>query len=125
MYWRPMDASSQTGASRWRRLAASAWPGHPTRWRDVPERLLPTFVTVGRLTLAAVVSYLISLRLTEGAIDLTGPLTALLVVQASAFSTIKMGAVRVGAVLSGVLVATLLSSVIGLTCCSLGPAIAS
>jgi hypothetical protein len=81
-------------------------------------------VTVVRLTSAAVVSYLISLVLTEGALDLTGPLTALLVVQASAFSTIKMGAVRVGAVLSGILVATFLSTWIGLTWWSLGAAIA-
>jgi hypothetical protein len=120
-----MALSSPTGPSRRRRLAAWAWPGHPTRWRDVPGRLTPTLVTVGRLTSAAVVSYLISLPLTRGAIDLTGPLTALLVVQASAFSTIKMGAVRVGAVLSGILVATLLSTVIGLTWWSLGAAIAA
>ena len=106
-------------------MAAWAWPGHPARWRDVPARLLPTLVTVGRLTAAAVVSYLISLPLTEGAIDLTGPLTALLVVQASAYSTIKMGAVRVGAVLTGILVATLLATVIGLTWWSLGAAIAA
>ncbi|HET7475282.1 MAG TPA: hypothetical protein VFJ97_04565 [Dermatophilaceae bacterium] len=78
-----------------------------------------------RLTAAAVVSYLISLVLSEGALDLTGPLTALLVMQASAYSTIKMGAVRVGAVLSGVLVATLLSTWIGLTWWSLGAAIAA
>jgi hypothetical protein len=120
-----MTPSSQTVRSRWRRLAAWAWPGHPDRWREVPGRLLPTLVTVGRLTAAAVVSYLISLPLTKGAIDLTGPLTALLVMQASAYSTIKMGAVRVGAVLSGVLVATALSSVIGLTWWSLGAAIAA
>jgi hypothetical protein len=82
-------------------------------------------VTVTRLTAAAVVAYLITLVVTEGVIDLTGPLTALLVVQASAFSTIKMGAVRVGAVLSGVLVATFLSTWVGLTWWSLGAAIAS
>src|SRR3954452_1668864 len=120
-----MSPPQLTGASRWRRLTELAWPGHPARWRDVPARLRPTLVTVGRLTAAAVVSYLISLVLTEGAIDLTGPLTALLVVQASAFSTIKMGAVRVGAVLSGVLVATVLSTGIGLTWWSLGAAIAA
>jgi hypothetical protein len=120
-----MSPPQLTGASRWRRLTGLAWPGHPARWRDVPARLRPTLVTVGRLTAAAVVSYLISLVLTEGAIDLTGPLTALLVVQASAFSTIKMGAVRVGAVLSGVLVATVLATGIGLTWWSLGAAIAA
>lgn len=107
------------------RLADWAWPDHPTRWRDVPGRLRPTLSNVTRLTTAAVVSYLFTLLTTKGAIDLTGALTALLVVQASAYSTIKMGIVRVGAVLSGVLVATLLSNWIGLTWWSLGAAIAS
>ena len=45
--------------------------------------------------------------------------------QASAYSTLKMGAVRVGAVLAGVLVATFLSVWIGLTWWSLGLAIAA
>jgi len=110
---------------RWRRLASLVWPGRPTRWRDVPRRLRPTAVNVVRLTTAAVVSYLLTLALTSGAIDLTGPLTALLVMQASAFSTLKMGAVRVGAVLAGVLVATLVSIWIGLTWWSLGAVIAA
>src|SRR4249919_901165 len=110
---------------RWRRLASLAWPGRPTRWRDIPRRLRPTADNVVRLTTAAVVSYLLTLALTSGAIDLTGPLTALLVMQASAFSTLKMGAIRVGAVLAGVLVATLLSIWIGLIWWSLGLAIAA
>nr|WP_239579194.1 FUSC family protein [Microlunatus panaciterrae] len=111
--------------SRWQRVLNLAWPGRPTRWRDLPGRLQPTMMTVLRLTAAAVVSYLLTLALTDGVVDLTGPLTALLVVQASAFSTLKMGVVRVGAVLSGVLVAILLSSWIGLTWWSLGAAIAA
>jgi hypothetical protein len=102
-----------------------AWPGRPDRWRDVPGRLAPTLMTVTRLTSAAVISYLLTLVLTDGAVDLTGALTALLVVQASAYSTLKMGAVRVGAVLSGVLVASLLSTWVGLTWWSLGAAIAA
>jgi hypothetical protein len=110
---------------RWQRLASLAWPGRPTRWRDVPRRLRPTLVNVIRLTTAAMVSYLLTLTLTSGAIDLTGPLTALLVMQASAFSTLKMGAIRVGAVLAGVLVATLVSIWIGLTWWSLGAVIAA
>ena len=110
---------------RWQRLASLAWPGRPTRWRDVPRRLWPTFVNVIRLTTAAVLSYLLTLATTSGAIDLTGPLTALLVMQASAFSTLRMGAVRVGAVLAGVLVATLVSIWIGLTWWSLGAVIAA
>jgi uncharacterized membrane protein YccC len=110
---------------RWQRLASWAWPGRPTRWRDVPRRLRPTVVNVVRLTTAAVLSYLLTLALTSGAIDLTGPLTALLVMQASAFSTLKMGAIRVGAVLAGVLVATFVSIWIGLTWWSLGAVIAA
>lgn len=120
-----MSPTEHFGGSRWHRLADWAWPGHPTAWRDLPRRLRPTLLTVLRLTTAAVVAYLISQLLTHGALDLTGPLTALLVVQASAFSTIKMGAVRVGAVLAGILVATLLSVWIGLTWWSLGAAIAA
>ncbi len=107
------------------RLATVAWPGHPTQWRDVPARLRPTVSSVLRLTAASVVAYLLTLVLTDGAIDLTGARTALLVVQASAYSTLKMGAVRVGAVLSGVLVATALSTWIGLTWWSLGAAVAA
>jgi hypothetical protein len=109
----------------WQRAATTAWPGRPDRWRDVPARLRPTLVHVARLTSAAVGAYLITLVVTDGAIDLTGALTALLVMQASAYSTLKMSAVRVGAVLSGVLVASLLSSLVGLTWWSLGAAIAA
>ena len=118
------EVESATSRSRWQRLATWAWPGRPSRWRDVPGRLRPTLISVLRLTTAAVVSYLLTLVLTEGAIDLTGPLTALLVLQASAVSTLKTGVVRVGAVLSGVVVAILLSTWIGLTWWSLGAAIA-
>jgi len=107
------------------RLARFAWPAHPTRWRDIPGRLLPTALGTLRLTTGAVVAYLFTLLLTEGQVDLTGALTALLVMQASAYSTLKMGAVRVGAVLVGVLVASLLSTWTGLTWWSLGAAIAT
>ena len=106
-------------------LATLIWPRRPTRWREVPRRILPPAVNILRLTAAAVISYLLTLAVTSGAIDLTGPLTALLVMQASAYSTLKMGAVRVGAVLAGVLVATFLSVWIGLTWWSLGLAIAA
>ncbi len=109
----------------WRRVLGLLWPDHPTRWSDVLPRLRPHLVQVFRLTAAAVLTFLITSRLTNGLIDLTGPLTALLVIQASAFSTLKMGAVRVGAVLGGVLVATLLSTWVGLTWWSLGAAIAA
>ncbi|GAB2756155.1 aromatic acid exporter family protein [Terrabacter koreensis] len=120
-----MSPGTGSRESPWGRLADWAWPGHPATWRDVPARVRPTLGTVLRLTAAAVAAYVLSQLITPGNPDLTGPLTALLVVQASAFSTIKMSAVRVGAVLSGILVATLLSTWIGLTWWSLGAAIAA
>jgi hypothetical protein len=116
---------SAHGYLRWQYLASLVWPGHPAHWRDVPSRLRPTAVSTLRLTSAAVVSYLLTLAITGDAIDLTGPLTALLVMQASAYSTLKMGTVRVGAVLAGVLVAILLSNWVGLTWWSLGAVIAA
>ncbi len=120
-----MSSENSSGATPWNRLITWAWPSHPARWRDVPRRVRPTLVTVFRLTAAAVAAYVLSQVVTPGTPDLTGPLTALLVVQATAFSTIKMGAVRVGAVLSGILVATLLSTWSGLTWWSLAAAIAA
>lgn len=128
-----MNGSDQADAeperpslSAWvHRLATFAWPGYPTRLQDIPGRLLPTALGTLRLTTGAVVAYLLTLAWTEGMVDLTGALTALLVMQASAYSTLRMGAVRVGAVLVGVLVASLLSTWTGLTWWSLGAAIAA
>ena len=108
-----------------RRALTWLWPDRPDRWRDVPAYWRPGLIGIARLTAAAVLAYLFTLALTDGAIDLTGALTALLVVQASAVSTLKMGLVRVGAVLSGVLVAVLLSTWLGLTWWSLGLAVSA
>jgi hypothetical protein len=116
-------------ANGWRersaRLADLLWPSHPPRWRDVPSRLRPTLVEVLRLTSAAVIAWLIARQVTGISLDLTAPLTALLVVQASAYSPVRMGFLRVGAVLTGVLVAVGVSAVAGLSWCSLGPVIAA
>src|SRR6478735_10089916 len=122
-----MSPSENAERSWWQRCADWAWPARPHTWGELPRRLRPTLAWVFRLTAAAVAAYAISTKLANGngALDLTGPLTALLVVQASAYSTMKAGAVRVGAVLAGILVATLLSTSIGLTWWSLGAAIAS
>ena len=94
----------------------------PSRWLEVAR---PTLVSTARLTTAGVIAYLLTVQLTDGAVDLTGALTALLVVQASAYSTVQMGVVRVGDVLTGVLVAVALSAWVGLTWWSLGLAIAA
>jgi uncharacterized membrane protein YccC len=108
-----------------RQLVWWIWPSFPTSWSDVPARLRPAVSQIARLTIAAVVSYYIADTLTPGIVDLTAPLTALLVVQASTVGTLQMGLVRVGAVLTGVLVAVGLASTIGLSWWSLGIVIAA
>lgn len=85
----------------------------------MPARLRPATAQIGRLTIAAVVAYLVADLVRPGILDLTAPLTALLVVQASTVGTLQMGLVRVGAVLTGVLVAVGLASTIGLSWWSL------
>lgn len=99
------------------------WPGHPEHLSEVPMRLFPTAMNLTRLSAAGVVAYLLTLVATKGPLDLTGALTALLVVQASTYTTLKMGLVRVGAVLTGVAVALGLSMWSGLNWWSLGLAI--
>ena len=116
---------SDTPRPRLLRWLDRLWPGHPDTWRDVPARLRPTVVSTLRLTTAAVISYLLTLRFTEGPIDLTGALTALLVVQATNFSTLKMAAVRIGAVVLGVLIAVALTTWTGLTWWSLALAVSA
>jgi hypothetical protein len=86
---------------------------------------LPDLAQTARLASAGVLAYLLTTWLTSGPIDLTGALTALLVLQASAHASLQMGVVRVGAVLTGVLVAVGLSTWSGLTWWSLGLAIAA
>lgn len=87
-----------------------------------PWRVLVT--STARLTIAAVLAYLLTVWLIDGPIDLTCALTALLVTQTSARGSLKMGVVRVGAVLTGVMVAIGVSSVVGLTWWSLAMVIA-
>jgi uncharacterized membrane protein YccC len=101
------------------------WPSYPTSWSAVPARLRPAASQIARLTIAAVVAYVVANALYPGILDLTAPLTALLVVQASTVGTLQMGLVRVGAVLTGVLVAVGVASLIGLSWWSLGAVIAS
>jgi hypothetical protein len=96
-----------------------------SRWRAAARRAGLSLTTVARLTTAVVLAYLLTVALTDGPLDLTGPLTALLVVQASAYSTVRMGIVRVGAVVTGVLVAVALSAWVGLSWWSLGVVVAA
>ena len=113
--------------SRWhpRQLLWWLWPGLPASWSQVPERLLPSATHIVRLTVAAVVAYVVADTVFPGILDLTAPLTALLVVQASTVGTLLMGVVRVGAVLTGVLVAIAVSAYLGLSWWSLALVIAA
>jgi uncharacterized membrane protein YccC len=115
------------GRSRWhpRQLLWWLWPGLPTSWSQVPERLLPSATQIARLTIAAVVAYVVADIVFPGILDLTAPLTALLVVQASTVGTLLMGVVRVGAVLTGVLVAVIVTAYLGLSWWSLALVIAA
>ncbi|MGN6445403.1 FUSC family protein [Amnibacterium sp.] len=100
------------------------WPSFPTSWAEVPARLRPAATQITRLTVAAVVAYLVAHAVSPGLLDLTAPLTALLVVQASTVGTLVMALVRVGAVLTGVLVAVLVTTWTGLSWWSLALVIA-
>ncbi len=117
--WRARTRSSLRGLAWW------VWPSHPTSWADLPGRLRPVGSQIARLTVAAVVAYLVADTVSPGIVDLTAPLTALLVVQASTVGTLQMGLVRVGAVFTGVLVAVGVSSSIGLSWWSLALVIAA
>jgi uncharacterized membrane protein YccC len=113
--------------SHWnpRQLLWWVWPTMPSSWAQVPERLLPSATQIARLTIAAVVAYVVADTLFPGILDLTAPLTALLVVQASTVGTLLMGVVRVGAVLTGVLVAVGVTTYLGLSWWSLAIVIAA
>jgi uncharacterized membrane protein YccC len=110
---------------RVRRVLDWIWPALPSTWAEVPDRLRPAGTQILRLTVAAVVAYLVANAVSPGIHDLTAPLTALLVVQASTVGTLVMGLVRVGAVLTGVLVAVGVTTWIGLSWWSLALVIAA
>ncbi|NYJ73600.1 FUSC family protein [Allobranchiibius huperziae] len=102
-----------------------AWPTFPSTWSEASRRVQPAAAQIGRLTGAAVLAYLGSTLLFTHVVDLTAPLTALLVVQASTVGTLRMAMVRVGAVLTGVLVATAFSNYFGLSWWSLAAVISA
>jgi len=77
-----------------------------------------------RLTVPAVLAYVVAHLVFPHSQPLTGPLTALLVVQVSLFATLTTGLERVLAVVCGVVLAVLVSSMVALTWWSLGAVIA-
>lgn len=83
----------------------------------------PTAITITRLTVTAVVAFVIARMVTGDGI--LAPLTALLVVQVTLYQTLRTALQRVASVIIGVLVALGLSSALGFTWWSLGLAIAA
>src|SRR6201994_3543764 len=74
----------------------------------------PTVLHVSRLTATATLAYLVALLVPAGTSrPVLAPLTALLVLQASPFQTIRRGIRRVVGVTAGVLVAVALSALVG------------
>src|ERR1700677_462032 len=77
----------------------------------VRRRAQPTAVYIARLTLTAVFAYLLALQLPGASSrDVIAPLTALLVVQATLFHTIRSAVQRVVGVTAGVLAAVAVSA---------------
>ncbi|MEW2135728.1 aromatic acid exporter family protein [Streptomyces sp. NPDC005409] len=88
--------------------------------RVARRRREPVAVQALRSTAAAVVSYVVALRLSSEPNPLTAPLTALLVVQVTLYSTLTTSIRRVNSVVVGVLIAIGFSVLVGLTWWSLG-----
>lgn len=102
-------------------LADRLWSGRDlTSWHAATTRLGPVLINLLRLTAGGVFAYLLTLLATDGPADLTGALTALLVMQASAAGSARMALARIGAVFTGVGVALIVSIWAGLTWWSLG-----
>jgi uncharacterized membrane protein YccC len=111
--------------SRLRRLLAelgSRRVGRPSwRWRTYRGRGVPdSWWRALRSTIAAVLAYEVARQLLPGPAPLLAPLTCLLVAQVTVFETLRSSWQRVGSVTAGVLVAVLLSNVVGLTWWGLG-----
>jgi Aromatic acid exporter family member 1 len=88
------------------------------------SRAQPKATFIARLTATAVFAYLLAWILPGTARSVLAPLTAVLVVQATAYQTVRSAVQRVVSVVAGVLVALAFSTAVGLTWWSLGLTIA-
>ncbi|MFI1258571.1 aromatic acid exporter family protein [Streptomyces netropsis] len=80
----------------------------------------PAVAQTLRSTAAAVIAYVVALWLSSEPVPLTAPLTALLVVQVTLYSTLTTSIRRVNSVVVGVFIAIGFSTMVGLTWWSLG-----
>ncbi len=88
------------------------------------ERGRKAVIRALQLTGASVIAYVVADRIFPGSRPLIAPLTALLVVQVSLYSTLTAGLRRVASVVAGVVIAVLLSDFVGFTWWSFGALIA-
>jgi uncharacterized membrane protein YgaE (UPF0421/DUF939 family) len=91
----------------------------------VRRKAQPATVMIARLTVTAVLAFVVARLVTGAESPILAPLSALLVVQATLYQTFRSALQRVASVIAGVLVALGLSSALGFTWWSLGVAIAA
>jgi hypothetical protein len=122
--WAMLENMAGSGAGRWHRVGGAVRRTIAPIADRLRHRGRLAIRRAARLTVPAVLAYVVAHLLFPHAQPLTGPLTALLVVQVSLFATLTTGLERVLAVVSGVVLAVLVSSVVDLTWWSLGGVIA-
>ena len=66
------------------------WPGLPSTWVGLRRSVGDAAVDVARLTTGSVLAYMLTVWLLPPPVDLTGALTALLVIQASLRGSFQM-----------------------------------
>jgi uncharacterized membrane protein YgaE (UPF0421/DUF939 family) len=92
----------------------------PQRLTVARHRAQPTALVIARMTVTAVLAYLLASLLPGASRPVLAPLTALLVVQVTLYQTVWNAVRRVASVLAGVLLAVGLSATVGFTWWSLG-----
>jgi hypothetical protein len=118
----PTLARPRAGLVRAARAAARRAPVHIAVARS---RARPAAQSIARLTATAVFAYLLASQLPGSSQPVLAPLTAVLVVQATLYQTLRNAVQRVASVVAGVLVALVLSAALGFTWWSLGLTIAA
>jgi hypothetical protein len=100
--------------------ASAATSPMPRLWARIRgSQTIPGLRTI-KVAFATALAYVVADLAPGGQPPIVAALTALLVVQLTPYQTVKTGWQRIGSVVSGVLIAVLLSSVVGLTWWSLG-----
>ena len=121
----PTDSSLRPYAAPVRTAVRATARRAPERIAIARSQAQPKAVFITRLTVTAVFAYLLTWFLPGTARSVLAPLTAVLVVQATLYQTVRSAAQRVVSVVAGVLVALAFSTAVGLTWWSLGLTIAA